>query len=239
MFHIKWRMLMIRPVKLASSWQNTPKHINILILRISASTGFYNFHTWLLLRQKCNKQGWKFVHFLYSTGSNTDVTRSDLDHNAAPNTAVCHHSLGNSNWEKPGSFLSSQYVLLLTHVSSLFFLWTQEKSKTAVNGLLLNSPYLRIRWICCACLKNFGWCVRFFSSSSVRRALCSSSIFFFCSAAASRFPSSSSLPATCGHIHYADNHHQSTLDPQTFSSVELLKKDIETRFAWRENYGLT
>lgn len=33
-----------------------------------------------------------------------------------------HHSVGKSWWEKPGSFLSSQYVLLLTQVSSFDFL---------------------------------------------------------------------------------------------------------------------
>lgn len=40
-----------------------------------------------------------------------------------------HHSLGKSNWEKPGSFLSSQYVLLLTQVSSPVFLWRQKERK--------------------------------------------------------------------------------------------------------------
>lgn len=43
--------------------------------------------------------------------------------------SLYHHSLGKSNWEKPGSFLRSQYVLLLTQVSSLVFLWRQKEKK--------------------------------------------------------------------------------------------------------------
>lgn len=37
-------------------------------------------------------------------------------------SAVDHHSTGQSRLLNPGSFLRSQYVLLLTHVSSFDFL---------------------------------------------------------------------------------------------------------------------
>lgn len=39
----------------------------------------------------------------------------------------CHHSRGKSIWLKPGSLRSSQYALLLTHVSLSDFLSTQHK----------------------------------------------------------------------------------------------------------------
>lgn len=53
-----------------------------------------------------------------------------------------HHSVGKSTWEKSGSFLSSQYVLLLTQVSSFDFLWRQKKSVTAVNTVKENNSFM-------------------------------------------------------------------------------------------------
>lgn len=54
-----------------------------------------------------------------------------------------HHSVGKSIWEKSGSFLSSQYVLLLTQVSSFDFLWRQKKSMTAMKTVKENNLFMR------------------------------------------------------------------------------------------------
>lgn len=133
-----------------------------------------------------------------------------------------HHSVGKSMRVKPGSFLSSQYMLLLTQASSFDFLCGHKKSETVMNTV----KYKWVCWNCCysdklhsshahfpihdfvgnkpeyvGYLKNLGWCVRLSSSRCRRLSLCSCSILCFCSSAASRFPSSSSLPAR--HIHYA------------------------------------
>lgn len=116
-------------------------------------------------------------------------------------------------WVK--SFLSSQYVLLLTQVSSFDFLWRQEKKDSILWKIVecwnfraksssLSHNFLGDKSGYLGYLKNLGWCVTLFSSRTLRLSLCISSILCFCSSAASRFPSSSSLPARHRRIHYAN-----------------------------------
>lgn len=141
-----------------------------------------------------------------------------------------HHSVGKSTWVKSGSLLSSQYVLLLTQVSSFDFLWRQKKSRTVMNAVIefscdtgcCYSDKLQIMLLrkkpcslyttawqtnkseCWGYLKNLGWCVMLLSSITLRLSLCSCSILCFCSSAPSSLPSSSSLPAGHTPIHYAN-----------------------------------
>ena len=74
----------------------------------------------------------------------TDVTRTSLGHSrgCAGGKRVQghhrgHHSTGKSMWAKPRSFLNSQYVLLLSHVSSFDLLRAKQKV-----------PIVMMKWLC-------------------------------------------------------------------------------------------